>query len=115
MIQANELRIGNVFNGASRSLEIVVNGRMIAQFEEGVMNLLTIPLTPEILGKCGAISNGNNWLLGRIELSYITTDKFFEFEYQMPSEYWNVIELRSLHQLQNLYFALTGEELTFTP
>lgn len=34
-----------------------------------------------------------------------------EFNYQYPSRYVGEIEVKYVHQLQNLYFALTGNEL----
>lgn len=112
MIKASELRIGNwvQVNGAYTGDGFEIEGKQIT----GIMNnyvyllgmleittsfeeLQPIPLTPEILEKCGK------------------TDKRFQLEFSiMEGRFWYLkhYELFYLHQLQNLYFALTGEELT---
>lgn len=95
--------------------------------------LLPIPLTPEIIEKCGYedceiavgggllhFSNGEYWT--RTSEPYTTDEKNlkgkFVFEFQ-DNEYGfqvsDVPPIASLHQLQNLYFALTGEELIYKP
>lgn len=60
-----------------------------------------IPLTPEILEKCGFVQTSaatfGNGIIGIY---------FGEGEY-----FYNHGKGKYLHQLQNLYFALTGEEL----
>jgi hypothetical protein len=74
-----------------------------------------IPLTLEILEKCGFVitrisAHPNNiWTLkfeeGIFELEQIKSFFLCSSQYE--------VEVKYLHQLQNLYFALTNEELTF--
>lgn len=133
MIQANELRIGNLIkfsdcvytrnassknlqneldNGVDaigisriqeiRSYEVLTNGKLYT-----FNNIDPVPLTDEILIKCGFSKNENtyyhelficnNGTLRILADNYRTTGKD--------------VKIKSLHQLQNLYFALTGKEL----
>jgi hypothetical protein len=90
-----------------------------------------IPLTPEILEKCGFVMLHH---LGKIQPTF-QIDSSFELHWANGILYLTfsqdnydenidlsefIIEralphIQYLHQLQNLYFALTGEELTYTP
>lgn len=120
-IKASELRIGNW-----------VNSKLVFHFPERVVYRPTrilayhfqvndedcfhpIPLTPEILYKCGFVG---------VQGTLFLKDSFqiFFFENQISVSYFSpdipAHKLQvyygpnySLHQLQNLYFALTGEEL----
>ena len=110
MIQANELRIGNWYLGASRGNPLQATARFIQQLDEGLLNCSPIPLTPEILEKWGFISNPyqDRFELGQVYIQYCGVRNMFWLENYSP-------ELKYLHQLQNLYYALTGEELTFKP
>lgn len=120
MIQANELRIGNwVIYHSDEDMFTAIDGTDIVTMEskiEYAEKHSPIPLTPEILEKCG------------FENKSKTTDYYFESNYcaiilggSMKKLYPSVYgefglepygeEIKSLHQLQNLYFALTGEEL----
>ena len=68
-----------------------------------------IPITPEILERCGFESNPYH---DRYELGY------FHFEHcAIRQMIWieKYPHVNYLHQLQNLYFALTGEELQYNP
>lgn len=119
MIQAKELRIGNW-----------VYSQMIdGPFQ--ISNLTTdydplckpIPLTEEILLKCGFNwSDGNkthieiNMGEGRNLTFYFKDDKINETQlYDQMNQVYNGMyffkPLLYLHQLQNLYFALTNTEL----
>ena len=69
-----------------------------------------IPLTPEILEKCGFVSHAINYYhLGEFYISYANIGLF---EYRHRDTY---VIFKHLHQLQNLYYALTGEELNYKP
>jgi len=61
-----------------------------------------IQLTPEILEKCGLI---NNKIFPEIEY-FTLVDGSLHFE-----DRYTCVDVKYLHQLQNLYFALTGVEL----
>jgi len=129
MIQANELRVGNYVNrlmgtdcGYHR-VRTKVNTISDCDINTGQMNygmlseIESIPLTPEILEACGFKRKTSS---NRIQF---VNDKMFG--YLMPygnGEYvlWDLedqfitdetLRLTCLHQLQNLYFALTGDEL----
>src|SRR5690606_13658422 len=118
MIQANELRIGNYVNiylgvndkdGCWYS-NYEITGLDIAQIDEGdYICIEPIELTEEILLKCGfrnseddTLTNEHGFTLGR-KMNINKTPYFMTRG--------TFIELKHLHQLQNLYFALTGKEL----
>ena len=108
-MKANELRIGNIvstWNGIKMKLdeddlEIMFGARNYEDF-------YPIPLTPEILEKCGfEKSSFTQWRDNYFTLTDIDTKYLF-----CKSESIEVIAtIQYLHQLQNLYFALTGNEL----
>ena len=80
-----------------------------------------IPLTPEVLQKCGFEITYDSkfhtsWdadILGHGEIGYVIwhEKKRSNFRYYGEKD----IPCQYLHQLMNLYFALTGEELIYTP
>lgn len=104
-MKANELRIGNLvkLEGISRPIKV-----SIIDTTETSTNTKykPIPLTEEWLLKCGfeycdTVTPKAYWLNG-VCIEKVDS-MFIEFSYG--------IVLKYLHQLQNLYFALTGEEL----
>ena len=111
-MKASELRIGNhaksVLAGNCR-----INRSNLACFEE--KDWQPIPLTEEWLVKFGfeKVTEGdnNNWFRGggRYWVQEHTEVNDFIF-YGENSSIEKCIE--SIHQLQNIYHALTGEELT---
>ena len=124
MIASNELRIGNWV-----SLKCLVNyvGDDHSPHQINIHNLvsivenntewefLPIPLTPEILEKCGFYKLNNNW-----STNVPDTFKINLYNLNDGNGYLNLIinganipcpKINSLHQLQNICFALTGEEL----
>ena len=112
MIKANELRIGNVANlnwdGDIRQVTLENVGSeyfSIDGFDESFtyVDLYPIPLTPEILEKI----DWNGYVKLNIG-SWFKIDDVGHLYYRSDYTGRNV---DSLHQLQNLYFALTGEEL----
>lgn len=120
-MKANELRIGNwIQDQFGKPEKIWAIDKYKVQLSSGAMYLKDIkdisgiPLTEELLLKCGFKGNPNDgYGLDVIELNYLTTDNHFQFEFRVPgSTKWFLIDVKYLHQLQNLYFALTGEEIT---
>lgn len=97
MIKSNELRIGNWVYGAPDSYEQCHN--IMYDWESAT----PIQLTPEILEKCGF---KNDFKVGR------HADDFVNDVYSVMYKHAIVTKVKHLHQLQNLYYALTGEELT---
>jgi hypothetical protein len=71
-----------------------------------------IPLTPELLDKLGLPKDGSTLGLKEIKAACFERN-FDELLLVTVDGVHNTIvrEVRYLHQLQNLYFALTGEEL----
>ena len=107
MINANELRIGNWVKDSLGYLVIGVNAKV-----EFASAYEPIPLTPEILEKCGAIvyefDNGE-------QNQYRIKERLFVIRDGDIVDYGSSVIIKHLHQLQNLYFALCGEELNYTP
>ena len=126
MIQENELRIGNVIEANTPpmivqainkdSVELYMPGSEADNFEEDLEKCNGIPLTPEILEKCGfewdifwqrfADKRGRYYLQEANDSGY----NIFNGKWKQQINWMKSLEY--LHQLQNLYFALTGEELT---
>lgn len=118
MVKANELRIGNwiMFDGNLTQVDL---GLFDMWGDVDIDERLNpIALTPEILEKCGfekdEDANSDIYQLDigrksfRIQLS--TTSIIFKFDVGMD---WtsDIDAPEYLHQLQNLFFALSGEEL----
>jgi len=128
MIQATELRIGNylfhegdiyrIFSSIDRygvDLDSEILDRHIALVS--YQNLHPIPLTPEILEACGFTNEyEHKWSHGLVEI--IGRMPHFKTGYLLLNgeERTNwACNYFYLHQLQNLYYALTGKELTYNP
>lgn len=124
MMNPNELRIGNlVFYQRNLSLKEVevVTGLMsdtvfLSADHEGVTHpksiasIEPIPLTEEWQGRLGVVEIRDD---GKKIKRYNVV-----FDANINSgniSFYSWIELRYVHQLQNLYFALTGEELKLNP
>jgi len=116
MIVANELRIGNWVEidqyGNTRNIIRINSGSDIDQVVK--LRPSPIPLTPEILEKCGFDKEGDTYKIVTKNLDYCFKISFTGSGYfsqnaiaKQPTLY--------LHQLQNLYWCLCGEELTFKP
>lgn len=134
MINAKELRIGNKFKGMEMIqtvFEIIDNTDRGQIIQRGYENLITceengnqykpieirpVPLTKEWLLKFGyrqgSMKNCYFKEWGRNGVEIIVHDYHYKggFEVQLSESKYKSVE--SVHQLQNLYFALTGEELT---
>jgi len=132
-MDAREIRIGNlvmasVFGGKGESVwvhlegEVHTAGKDVIKLGDGVTfpieSLSAIPLTEEWLLKLGFTCsssgkfkeiklNTNSSLFKMKEDDYIT----MEIGGDMPDE-TELKHIKHVHQLQNLYFALCGEELT---
>jgi hypothetical protein len=113
-MKASELRIGNfvkylTLNGNS---EILANG--IYLFELGELELHEIPLTEEWLLKFGGIhETGGMYFFGNVGILHYRRENEFSlmnYNYKKGQIYTTI---KYVHQLQNLYFALTGKELEY--
>jgi hypothetical protein len=116
-MKATELRIGNYVNNKERldvvtcleyvTFEDITNVR--GQYYE-VFIPEPIPLTEEWLLKFGFESDEIEWWNGILSIGICKEGLRY-----LPTEKINFrvgIVLQYVHQLQNLYFALTNEELT---
>jgi hypothetical protein len=117
MIKANELRIGNYFNYNNIAFKVVkIENKYIGLDKEddfgnyaNIEDIEPISITKEILLKCGFKKLGNdNYSIGRINLG-LNYNISIDIDY-VPIHCLNG-KIKYLHQLQNLYFALTNEEL----
>lgn len=114
---ANELRIGNWYKPLGGAGNIKLESDWISYFAKYIELLEGIPLTEEWLVKFGfkkadkdtyKIDLHPTW--GNLEIS-ITDTSFSISKYNSDSDVPGDA-LESVHRLQNLYFALTGIELT---
>lgn len=111
-MEANELRIGN-FVYTRNSYSEIGNSREIGNYYE----FEPIKLTDEIKEKCNLKDCDNSYykylklsenkylIISRKNIVYLSDCNGL---YDM---YVEINELEFLHQLQNLYYALTGQEL----
>jgi hypothetical protein len=106
-MKATELRIGNYYYGCSRKQLEIVTGQTIAQRESGELPCMKgVPLTEEWLKK----SNLNFEKLGYKSLGVSFGVTTLEIHFVIGNYYKKI---KYLHELQNLYFEFTHEELTF--
>lgn len=129
-MEARELRIGNLIRQVDYVTGETICIRTVTSInKEGYLNVKSkgieniksqllksfepIPLTEEILLKCGfdKYSDHSN------EITYLSKDSGYFIQVYDNSVYFGLNyedyrkEVKYLHQLQNLYFALTGQEL----
>lgn len=117
-MKASELRIGNLvyhFGNFMETLAIDTTAAIIKvnKIAEQVFykDIHPIPITEEWLRKFGAEKRG---LPNQFSINYITIELVEGGASVSPIDmYW--IDVKHVHQLQNLYFSLTGEELTIKP
>jgi hypothetical protein len=124
MIKANELRIGNyaiyrsnedhivhitTIGGKTCQNQFFVNLDKAGNRHIPDEQLTPIPLTPEILGKCGFAFTPHLSYKG-IRLSLVFSSWTPQNGLQLGSPFGTTI-IKSIHQLQNWFYAVTGEEL----
>jgi len=143
-MKASELRIGNVVYGEDGMLHLTTicliksilnhdecEWESIQAGSEGyiqldnIVDIEPIPLTPEWLEKFGFTKQiGNGSLFFKDGFKYnikancvgiiVHCGKAGESQQHVCDSICNMISMPYVHQLQNLYFALTGEELAIT-
>lgn len=104
MIKEKDLRVGNLVLYDDKLFEVDV----IVTFADNDFN--PIPLTPEILEKCGFEKVYQSYVLDKFFL-YNGPDVAGDWWFKMSEAVGFTVKIKYLHQLQNLYYALTGEEL----
>jgi hypothetical protein len=115
-MKANELRIGNFYE-----IDQYPDDRIIIQIEDGIdidlcnkLNASPIPLTEEWLLKFGFVKVKDDiFRLLEDDIIICTVSKIGSDEFEYEQLKVRGIYVQFVHQLQNLYFALTGEELTY--
>lgn len=132
-MKANEIRLNNIFSqkGFPMYVESIFIDTVYLNFEgnegdvweEDIKDLVPIPLTEEILLKAGGKRFDEDKIIlmlndpsTHLVLMKVGTHWFPQIEQtgEFASEGVNVVFLNFidyLHQLQNLFFALTGEEI----
>lgn len=111
-MKASELRMGNWLMRDSQPEGFLVDAQTILRMSlSGIRDEKPIPLTEEWLVKLG---------FKKDRIDYWRPDEwFYAINQKSDGTFWlaedecdPVTEIKYVHQLQNLYFALTGEELT---
>jgi hypothetical protein len=126
-IQAKELRIGNYikstisrYRGQPFEVLGVFTDRIGIKYESPnptyflLDTVKPIPLTNKWLLDLGLKSYDNypeGFYLGNYEVFYDVNEESWFFEIDSDGYKYHT-EIKYVHQLQNLFFALTGEELT---
>jgi hypothetical protein len=108
-MKPTELRIGNWVNGEFANGELKPFQIFRIDGNDKMEGLQPIPLTTEILNSC-IYYDGSEWcLLNHTAWSIQEYGGRFGLAYggDLSKETW----VDHLHQLQNLYYALTGKEL----
>lgn len=123
MIQANELRLGNILDVGGNYWQVSQISDDELYFKENeeynhILNAEPIPLTEDILLKCGFekydTDKAINYKLGGFRFSYVNDGKFKGKTYLT---YGNVLSFTShrameyLHSFQNLYWSFCQKEL----
>jgi hypothetical protein len=135
MIKANELRIGNRVSVMLKSFLAIdttdekefsvlgfgEGGITIKAWSCGQQEFVTleyinpIPLTPELLEKIGFKREDDTWTSKEYGVcNWLLLEQQENHYVLLVGEYHEGKPFQHLHQLQNLYFALTGEELVIT-
>lgn len=128
MINANELRIGNVVSDINASISyyakvkrLEANRCYYGAFHSQYNDLTPIPITKEWLLAFGLFETHSYYIIELTDNRYDKKD-FFTVrvqgdKYEAFLRNWDLAklfllcEIKYIHQLQNLYFALTQTEL----
>jgi hypothetical protein len=132
-LKASELRIGNYYNHNEEIRQVTPN-TILEVWESEREWCKPIPLTEDVLLKFGfelydyepnsnIINNDDfiylsykNKLEGKGYYYTITNTHYGSWQFCVKVEWAEellIAELKTVHQLQNIYFALTNEELTW--
>ena len=118
VLKATDIRIGNWYKGDCTNQENhqITEKDITDLFYDPLDDYFcAIPLTEEILLKCGyelmieTEYTVNTYAINDSVRLWNINGNFTELIYEINGR--KSIQIKHLHQLQNLYFALTGEEL----
>lgn len=130
-----DLRIGNLIESEGQILPIlaidsdkeykylkgsvtvpqIVNGHHISNIGRWIKDINSVPLTEEWLIRLGFKKISNGWMQTANQIGIGFALIIDPGRGLVPASAGNIINYRvieHIHQLQNLYFALTGSELT---
>lgn len=122
IMNVEELRIGNIIfiswkNAVNKRVAVVNLGAIMDLASNGsgsAYNYKPIPLSEKWLIKFGFEKQVTRYMVsykkGLIDISYFNKSKVISI-YVGAQRIDNGERIKHVHQLQNLYFALTGEEL----
>lgn len=123
MIKAHELRIGNYILGpmgrTGNIIELTVNGASCnLTTPHSLFNydwIKPIPLTEEWILKFGLQKSNSEWWI-RVKSPISEAEQFSIYQIGLSKFVFDIsqhinINLLYVHQLQNLFFALVGEEI----
>lgn len=104
-MEARELRLGNYIRNMYGEV-IKVDLKVLKQVSKGEL-FGVVELTDEILIKCGFVHSGMYYVKDQVYIhkqGVILPDFVYKYNYTH-------ITIMFLHELQNLYYCLTGQEL----
>jgi hypothetical protein len=120
-MKANELRIGNLIQCFGQPYNITIIGAGNVKMKlfntkahtdnVSIKDIVGIPLTEEWLLKFGFKNNTWEHKQGANTMYWDKVDCILHIGDQRDTNYSFMAECMYVNQLQNLYFALTGEEL----
>ena len=129
-MEVQELRIGNLVNheqtthviksiGGSRVSSVWIRGTDKDVYNSSIKHIKPIPLTAEWLVRFGferkdKIVNEDVYIKGSLGIFPDYNIVVYYVETCKDGSHTIPIVLKHVHQLQNFYFALTGEELVLT-
>lgn len=122
-MNTKELRIGNYVNvtrshgkGEKKTTIEEVNLHYLKQIENNAEYIQPIEITRNLLRELNfkkrKAQHKFHWE-NRIVIAEYDDDTFYP--YTGPTYFEHAGEIKYIHQLQNLHYALTGKELIFTP
>lgn len=118
-MKTSELRLGNLvqYGGVTAKVSHIEKSFFYCESEliyftrDGERGAKPIPLTEEWLLKFGFVKHGK---YGYFYIDFFIVDLDMNGQFYMCDIDIHIV-LKHVHQLQNLYFACTGEELTLKP
>jgi hypothetical protein len=108
-MEATELRIGNLVQWSDETQIVPITITRLGNFSVGMESIKPIPLTEEWLLNFGFEKYHSNMF---VKEGRLTVNWYLLHEYYFISFNHKRVELKYVHQLQNLYYSLTGTELS---